>query len=136
MAPANTGPIPTKYVSIKRTQQCVCCNRVHEWCELYAYTELRSTLGYKRVENLRHLEWPKYRIPIEQWEDTKCTVLPFCHACNQPSLMNSRDMIDPPVEFRILSAVKDEAPKAPKTPAPPKQPLKSVDWLLDFAQDK
>src|SRR5215475_6436412 len=117
MNDAHQGVIPTKYISIKRTQACACCNRVHEWCELYAYTELRSTLGYRRVENLRRLEWPKYRLPIEQWEDTKCTVLPFCHDCNEPSLMNSRDMLDPPVELRIVGTAQDPKPVAAKTPS-------------------
>lgn len=138
LADPHTGIVPSKYISIKRTQACACCNRVHEWCELYAYSEMKSTLGFKRVENLRKLDWPKYRLPIEQWEDTKCHILPFCHDCNEPSLMNSRDMLDPPPPVRLHIVGTPQSPKpaddriqAPKTPTP-KAEKRSVDALMDL----
>lgn len=89
--------IPLFYVSLKRTQACSCCNRVHEYCELYAYAEYRTPWGLgKVVENLRRVSWPRYNLRIEQWEDTKSTILPFCHDCHEPSLHMSLDMIEPP----------------------------------------
>ena len=127
-------PIPHKYVSIKRTQECACCHLIHEWCEVYSYTELRSTMGYKRVQNLRALNWPKYRLPIEQWEDETTVLIPFCHDCNEPSLMNSANMLDPPpTEHRSVLHLYSPPPKAKpsKRPAQSRSP-KPVDTLMDM----
>jgi hypothetical protein len=126
-------PIPHKYISIKRSQECACCHLTHEWCELYSYTELKSTMGYKRVQNLRALDWPKYRLPIEQWEDENTVLIPFCHDCNEPSLMNSADMLDPPPQLREVLHIYAPPPK----PTPVKQPKaakppKPVDTLMDM----
>jgi hypothetical protein len=126
-------PIPHKYISIKRSQECACCHLTHEWCEIYSYTELKSTLGYKRVQNLRALDWPKYRLPIEQWEDEETRLIPFCHDCHEPSLMNSADMLDPPpVRHEVLHIYEPPAKARPEPKAKQPKSPKPVDTLMDM----
>lgn len=132
-------PIPKKYISIKRTQECVCCNLVHQWCELFEFTDSPSRLGYNRTTQYHRLDWseqqPLYRVPIEQWEDPVVQILPFCHDCNQPSLMQSADMLDPPPPVKQslhIYAPPPDPPKAKPTKAP-KQEL-PVSAIMDMLE--
>lgn len=120
------GPVPSKYISIKRTQACQCCDLVHEYCELYAYSEMRTSLGMgKRVENLRRVTWPRYNLPIEQWEDNKVVLLPWCHDCLEPSLQMTPGCVEPPPPQRVtLNWLSGTDPKVEK--GPPRASNKTV----------
>ena len=132
LADPHDGTIPIRYVSLKRTQECSCCGRVHEWCELYAHHELKSTLGYKRVTHWRRLDWPKYRLPIEQLEDETTTLIPFCHDCNEPSLMNSADMLDPPPAITTPLHIIEPTTKTATKPKASAKPKATVDDLMEM----
>src|SRR5262245_30261100 len=85
--------IPIKYVTFKRVQGCACCDRVHEWCELFVFCESRSRNGYSRVENWHRIDWPKYDLPIEQRDEDRCDIVPFCHDCYEPSLAMTPNLL-------------------------------------------
>lgn len=131
-------PIPSRYVSIKRTQECACCHLVHQWCELFAYVEEPSHWGFKQSRNHHRLDWskqqPLYRIPIEQREDPVVQIIPFCHDCNQPSLMQSADMLDPPPPPKAVLHIYQPPPdpaKPTKTKAPKEElPISAIMDML------
>lgn len=76
--------LPHSYVIIKKAQLCSGCGTLHESCDLYLKTHLRTRLGAgKYVINLRPLTTPEYRLPIETIHQA-LTRIPFCHECVSP----------------------------------------------------
>lgn len=73
--------LPHSYVIIKKSQLCTGCATLHESCDLYLKTHLKTRLGAgKYVTNLRPLASLEYRLPIETIHQT-LTRIPFCHEC-------------------------------------------------------
>lgn len=112
-ADAHEGVLPHAYRIVEHAQLCACCGATHRWSETFAVTHLKSRLEMsKYVTNLRPLDQPQYNLPIEHVKLGPVRV-PFCHACNSPSL---HDLPSPPKSFaprKMKDAPEAKAPKAP-----------------------
>ena len=135
LADAHSDIAPHKYVIIERKQRCDCCGAVHSWSEVYALTYIRSRLEVgKYVTNLRHVDQPKYRLPIEQLRATKVARVPFCHGCFHPTLEHTNGLLEPetPDPNKVLgSSFKPTVVEAPKA-ARPKTRRHTVDDILEM----
>lgn len=136
LADPHDGIVPHKYVAIARRQVCMCCGAKHEWSELYAWTSMRPQWGVgPAVRNLRHLDWPKYRLPIEQVSVRRDEYIPFCHKCYQPSLDQTPFLKEPPpVDAAKVLRIppKTEPSVAKPNAAKPSSKSKSTDTLMEL----
>lgn len=74
---------PTSYVIQVTTSQCLSCGYIGQSCETFARTWLKGQWG-KPYSNMRPLDKPKYRLPIERI--TRPTIqVPFCDHCQDPN---------------------------------------------------
>lgn len=121
------GVLPHAYVILIRSQRCLCCHSVHRWSETYAKTHLKAQMGMgKYVTNLRPLDRPQYNLPIHRIVKEQVTV-PFCHACNEPSLVGLPPL---PIPEEIVNTLQDNVTITKPSPKP-KAPT-SVAALADF----
>lgn len=140
-APPHEGLIPHTYVAVRKSQFCLCCHRTHVWTECYAKTHIRSSnesaWGRKYGTNLRKLDAPRYRLPIEQQRGPHETI-PFCHACYRPTL-DDPTLLEPPApkaDWNVLlwrgTGLEQKPEAKPPTKAKPKRPTASLDDLEDM----
>lgn len=147
LAPSNSAPHPHAYVIHRQTQVCACCHRTHTFSTIYAETHLASRLERgKYITNLRPVQWPSgatdalFNLPIRTI-DLKPQHLPFCHACNSPSLAHWPNVPPPVSEPRIVNHLSGTAPDQkkpaasgltakPKAPTGPK--TKTLDDILNL----
>jgi len=125
------GIAPHLYVIMQRSQRCTCCGHTHSWSELYAQTFMRANWGYgKPIVNLRKLEGPpKYNLPIEL-RSTPTVSIPFCHACNEPTLAHANPPLpEPPPSARVVIGATlkpQEVPQAKQKAERKSRPTKRI----------
>jgi len=113
-------PVPHSYVILAHVQRCTRCCAVHRWSETYASLSLSTTwsLG-KRILNLHRIDQPKYDLPITIRHQPEQQI-PFCHACNEPTLHDLPP--PPPPPKQLLSGISAPIPLRPAPRPAAKRP--------------
>lgn len=130
------APIPSAYIIVARTQTCDCCKATHTWSETYALSTTKARLGLGTPsQQLHKIREPRYRVPI--WKrHTNAERIPFCHACYEPSLANTANLLELPTpsdDYHRVVAVSTTPLEKPvqAASAPPKRPPAATPAEID-----
>ena len=131
LADPHKDVVPTSYVIQVTTSQCVACGHIGQSCETYARTWMKGQWG-KPFSNMRPLDKPKYKLPIERIMRPIVRV-PFCDHCQNPnSVLECLEYPPAPAPSKTIvgSAQAPDKPTKP-TVVKTKRDKVTTDDLLD-----
>lgn len=72
--------LPRDYIVHHRSQKCLNCGHIHEWCDTYARNEVPANFNIGTVLNLVPVQRFRFNLPIHIVK-IEARPVPVCHLC-------------------------------------------------------